>query len=619
MKALMRFITGAILLPLLLSAGLAQDQSVEKSWLAERVSRDLNASQVYVPEVIEIRGLVASEDVRKASLTQAHRDFPFDIIQDEMRVGPGGVDATSAIFALSQLTRLREGKVQIDSGNLRIVGEARASENVQTFVSDVRSKLPPNLNLSNFDVAPPHVVNFTWSLSRTSDIIRIDGFVPSDATKNAIYADVKNRFGQANIRDSSVVAVGAPDDFLPAARVALNQVEIAQVASAYLSGPNYSIVADMSQPDPWNRSKLEQAFKTTADAALPSSFDGGQFKIVPPAASTRDNRTVDLLFATDRVREDKDLRPDFGSGRSDSLTFGVARVHIPEDHLIGNIELPGSGHDFLGFTFGREGIDPKKHFMLTGTEILDLDKWKEQMTGRNDEALVFVHGYNTSFDDSIFRLAQIVWDLQYHGPAILFSWPSKGNLLSYEWDRNSALFARQHFIELLKLLERDVGIKKVHVLAHSMGNLVVLDALSTYAQTADPLQISQLIMAAPDIDSDQYRQDIQNLSNTVAAMTLYASANDRAMLTSRTLAQGRRAGDVVDGKPILVPGVDAIDVSAVGDEIFGLNHDTFAAKRSLINDINLILEGVRPPNKRLAEIREMPEGSTPPLFWRYVP
>lgn len=187
------------------------------------------------------------------------------------------------------------------------------------------------------------------------------------------------------------------------------------------------------------------------------------------------------------------------------------------------------------------------------------------------------------------------------------------------FDSNSALYARKHFIELIKILEQECDVKKLNIVAHSMGNLVVVDALSEYAKTNVPLQIAQLIMAAPDMDSDLYRQDIKNLSKSVEGMTLYASANDKAMLASRLVAQGRRAGDVVDGVPVLAPGVEAIDVSAIGDDMFALNHDTFATKRPLIDDMHLILEGVRPPNKRLADFWGEPEGAKPPEFWRYAP
>jgi esterase/lipase superfamily enzyme len=154
-----------------------------------------------------------------------------------------------------------------------------------------------------------------------------------------------------------------------------------------------------------------------------------------------------------------------------------------------------------------------------------------------------------------------------------------------------------------------------------MGNLVVLEALSNYSRTADPLTIGQLIMAAPDIARVQYEQDVEKLSKIVAGMTLYASSKDWALIASRKLAKEPRAGDIVDGIPTIVDHVDTIDVTAVGDEILGLNHDTFATKRPLIDDIFQILRSKvkLAPHDRHPDIHKVPEGEGLPLYWRYVP
>jgi esterase/lipase superfamily enzyme len=217
-------------------------------------------------------------------------------------------------------------------------------------------------------------------------------------------------------------------------------------------------------------------------------------------------------------------------------------------------------------------------------------------------------------------MAQIVYDLQYTGTRVLFSWPSRGGTLAYAYDQNSALGARERFIELIQLLEKEAGIKKVHVLAHSMGNLVVLDALYNQARSANPVRIGELIMAAPDVDQDHYRQAMKEITKIASGLTLYASSADKAMVASRKLASAPRAGDVSRNQPVLVEGVEAIDVTAIGNELFGLNHDVFAAQRSLLNDIKLIMsKGIRPPTERLIEIRRVPEGAAKPLYWRYVP
>ncbi len=311
----------------------------------------------------------------------------------------------------------------------------------------------------------------------------------------------------------------------------------------------------------------------------------------------------------------------FGGERSDTLDLGAARVRVPEDHKIGNLEIPADRRIFW-ISFGREDADPQRHFIVTGLERLDRNAWTRFAAAKagGGDALVFVHGFNTTFEEALLRNAQIVWDLQYKGASVMFSWPSQGGTLAYAYDQNSALGARERFIELLALLKRDAGIQRVHVLAHSMGNLLVLDALANHAKTADPMKIAELIMAAPDIDQAHYRQIGGDLAKVAAGLTLYASSADKAMIVSRSLAMAPRAGDVFGGRPVLVPGVEAIDVTAIGDEMFGLNHNTFAATRALIDDIGLIIgSGLRPPQTRLRQIRMMPEGADAPLFWRYAP
>jgi esterase/lipase superfamily enzyme len=129
-----------------------------------------------------------------------------------------------------------------------------------------------------------------------------------------------------------------------------------------------------------------------------------------------------------------------------------------------------------------------------------------------------------------------------------------------------------------------------------------------------------MLMAAPDVDADHYRDTATRVRAVVAGMTLYASAMDRALIASRKLAGNiPRAGDVTGMGPILIDAIDSIDVTAVGDDVFGLNHGVFASKKSILNDVKLLLSrGIRPPSERLAEIRGRPDGPPPFKWWQYV-
>src|SRR5262249_18714560 len=144
--------------------------------------------------------------------------------------------------------------------------------------------------------------------------------------------------------------------------------------------------------------------------------------------------------------------------------------------------------------------DPNSHFMIREVRSLSETEWDEAIKASNRaDALIFVHGYNNSFNDSLYQMAQIVWDLKYRGTAVLFSWPSRASRLEYVYDQQSALISAPIFTGLLKKLSA-LGIKRLHVLAHSMGNFVTMEALKGQAGLTDPLKIAELIMAAPDVD-----------------------------------------------------------------------------------------------------------------------
>lgn len=319
---------------------------------------------------------------------------------------------------------------------------------------------------------------------------------------------------------------------------------------------------------------------------------GNTNPIAPPAF---DPRVVEFLFASTRKLSSTNAATVSYSGERGPLTFGAASVRIPDDYKIGRIEIPSSWKIF-GITFAGSPNE-HKHFIIKRVVSLSPDKFDQLLKEKSARsALVFVHGFNTSFEDALYRNAQIVWDLQYPGLSILFTWASRGDVTDYLYDKESAYLARLPFIQLLEKLRREYGVEQINVLAHSMGNLIVLDELASYAQTSNPIKITHLMMAAPDVDRDQFISLAPIAKKIVGGITLYASSADRALMLSKGLAGGiPRAGDVPAGGPIILPGVETIDVTAVGDSLFGLNHDTFAGSRDVIEDISAVLLDRPPP------------------------
>lgn len=338
----------------------------------------------------------------------------------------------------------------------------------------------------------------------------------------------------------------------------------------------------------------------------------------PQGADALDTRIVNILFATNR-QFSTDHHIVFTGERSSDLTFGSARVRVPERHRYGRLEKPLKLR-LITLTLYEQKIDPGKHFQLIKIGVSDRESWQKEIarSGANS-ALVFVHGFNTPFEDALIRFGQICWDLQVQSIPLLFSWPSRGGMLQYVYDHVSAMLSTDHFIEFLLTVKEQHNIKRIHILAHSMGNQVVLNALANHRHENAPLGLAEVMMAAPDVDADVYRGLATKTRPFTRGMTLYASSRDKALVASRKIAgDKRRAGDCDREGPVLVTGVDAIDVTRLGEEMLGLNHGVFAENRSILNDVSIVMKsGRRPPHRRLTDIRAMPEGSSTPTHWRF--
>src|SRR5262249_1181783 len=131
--------------------------------------------------------------------------------------------------------------------------------------------------------------------------------------------------------------------------------------------------------------------------------------------------------------------------------------------------------------------------------------------------------------------------------------------------------------------------------------------------------VSEVILAAPDVDADNFTNLAQQIRGLAKGVTLYAAGNDRALLASRNFWGHYRAGDVPEnGGPLVVTGIDSIDVSAASTDVFELNHSDYAQNNDLLKDIGkLITTGQRPPDRRFEKLKPISAGQK--MYWRYMP
>ena len=345
-----------------------------------------------------------------------------------------------------------------------------------------------------------------------------------------------------------------------------------------------------------------------------------------PAAVQTDWDLVPVFYGTDRIRKDEPKRIVYTSERARRLELGRALVTVPKTHQVPNIERPFAIRiPYFQITLYEAAEDPKQHFTVKEMGVLTREKFiamaRERVGGSQsfkDQAVVFVHGYNTDFDYALYRTAQMAYDLKFDGASFLYSWPSGGNVTSYGYDRDSSSQTEPYLRDFLDLVIKETGAKSVSVIAHSMGNLPLLRVLQSLGPTlpAD-VRLNQIILAAPDVDRDLFLNLAATIKQYGRGVTMYCSSNDRAMSVARRVAGGiPRAGDVTGEGPIVLDGIDTIDISQTSTDYLALNHSLYAERSALLNDIGLLLQtGERPPERRIPILERIntPKGD----FWRY--
>ncbi|MFN0134945.1 MAG: alpha/beta hydrolase [Phycisphaerae bacterium] len=308
---------------------------------------------------------------------------------------------------------------------------------------------------------------------------------------------------------------------------------------------------------------------------------------------------VQLYYATSRRRtESRNPELMFGIERSPRTALGRAEVSIPAAHGRGRLEerhaiAPRNPDRFVLLTRLDGPTDTSSAFWA------DLRQSLNQSARR--EVFVFVHGFYVTFDDAARRTAQIAHDIEFDGPAIVYSWPSQGWLLGYLADSTNVEWAEPHLSQFLSQLASQSRADHVHILAHSMGARLLSRAVRELVRdggAADGPVFDQIVLAAADVDAEIFERDYAPpLSKAARRVTLYVSKNDWALGGSEKIhgyvRLGREFPD--EASRTYADIFDVVDVTDVDRGIVG--HFYYGASSDVLNDLRGIFAG-KPPHDR---------------------
>ncbi|RBP14427.1 esterase/lipase superfamily enzyme [Roseiarcus fermentans] len=281
--------------------------------------------------------------------------------------------------------------------------------------------------------------------------------------------------------------------------------------------------------------------------------------------------------------------------------YALATMTVPPGHRAGSIEEP-----LWGRPNGRNDI------ALAGERDLDEDEFRAELAshvsgrvGVNRDVLVFVHGFNTSFEEARLRATQIAADAHFGGVMALFTWPSQSDLFGYVSDKDSATASRDALQGLLHDLGQTPGVGKVHILAHSMGGWLSMEALRASAIAGDrdlSGHLGDVILASPDIDMTVFASQMARIRP--ANVTVFATPNDKALSLSSFIASSRqRVGAIDAAKPedraeIESLGAKVVDITQYSDADRFIGHTVFANSGEVIGAIGAQIAAPRAEDAR---------------------
>ncbi len=189
-------------------------------------------------------------------------------------------------------------------------------------------------------------------------------------------------------------------------------------------------------------------------------------------------------------------RPWFGPERGTGL--GVARAKLTP---------PIEG----GFSLAPVGLeDWRIETVQPVPRVADL---LGQWTSARD-VLIYVHGFNQTFEGAALDAAHLSDNIKFRGETMVFSWPSRAKLLDYAYDRESAMWSRDAFQQVLEGLMAGLTAGRIHIVAHSVGTMLTMEVLrQLYARDGDAAaqRIGAVVFASPDIDMDVFTSSVERI------------------------------------------------------------------------------------------------------------
>lgn len=359
------------------------------------------------------------------------------------------------------------------------------------------------------------------------------------------------------------------------------------------------------------------SIKNLPATVFPSEFESsayidGDFSI-PNASVEADGEyaVIKTFFATNRSSDTQaSAATMFRDGRASSPSFGKSYVTLrrsgdtfdiePDSLIKVDIVNPPTADATLSYNevFTRKRLGREVDSELNRTAA--------------DSLLIYVHGFNMSFENAAISSAQLSYDIGFEGLTVFYSWPARGGAPAYIADAESAAASQRHFAAVVSELLYQTRATKVYLVAHSLGARLASRAMKSVflAEPGFRTAVKEIVLIAPDIETDEFISELAPFLGTVERpVTVYVAQSDPAIVISNTLNNTPIIGESV----FVTPRVETIDAQGINSSLRG--HSSYKTTDSILGDVRSLIEyNLRANSRNLLRAKYTEQGT----YWEVI-
>jgi esterase/lipase superfamily enzyme len=381
---------------------------------------------------------------------------------------------------------------------------------------------------------------------------------------------------------------------------------VASVACPACRVPDPPVLKDKSRGLVYDTAMEQKIRNGDAPKIVTAAFSRYVDTLAEPVAITNWSSSTcqwQIFVATNRDRFSATSDRAVENRVLESVAYGQSEVTLPRQQRGKEPKLAASRRPMFGF--GKRGSIDESDIAQAKSQLLSESEFlagvnSQLERSRQQDLLVFVHGFNVSFDAAVIRTAQIGLDMPFNGALVAYCWPSQGGVFNYDDDEPINKASVNPFTEFLSTLRTGVPAEtRINIVVHSMGNRIVMESLSNLAEQQrlnpnNPKPFANVVLCAPDVGLGDFRKWAPGVVAQAERVTLYANSSDTALIASKGLHAEHRAGD--SEKLAIADGIETIDCSRIDFTFMG--HSYYGSNTDVLSDLFMLLKENRPAARR---------------------